>query len=483
MRRFLLAIGLVFASATSSAHAAEPVSITILGPKNAVEGLDFGSDPETGRAYDAVHDTENRQVTVTLPDGRSLTANSRYTSVDATRGWVTGVTLRPAWNHAMSPADMGAYVDAALGAFGAKLDGEQAKRWAAWKKTPSHELEMEIVIGNFVGLEVELRPGDKNGQAVQVKIFTDPGHGKESNPPPGEPAVLTGAGRGRGVAFAPDGKTIVVGATFYETATGEAVGKVKLDGTASVGPFSPDGKLIAYESRKGILLVDAATREVAAPLSDEKHETGRPIGFSPDGETLYVLSKRVVAWSVADRKVVREFDPPQGEVASAALSPDGKLMALGNRHGSTATLWDTATGKQVAKLQPVTKGFERGQHADHLQFTPDGGRLIVSGFMGSFASIYDVAGRKFVGPVQLSGGQHITLSPDGRSWALGTWLTMTEPNGVYVHDAKTLEIRAALRPFSGVFREVVWSPDGRHLAAWKSDGDVVLLFETAKITR
>ena len=59
---------------------------------------------------------------------------------------------------------------------------------------------------------------------------------------------------------------------------------------------------------------------------------------------------------------------PHGAVASAALSPDGKLVVTGSWDHS-AKIWDAATGQAIRKLEGGHTGY-----VNTAEFSPDGTR-------------------------------------------------------------------------------------------------------------
>lgn len=158
--------------------------------------------------------------------------------------------------------------------------------------------------------------------------------------------------------------------------------------------FSPDGKTIAagdenglmwtwnVESRKQLLIMEGHSKEISA------------VAFSTDGQTLYSLGQDggVRLWKAADGKLARAINSQDlivkmpgmeestfGQAGGLALSPDGKLIAVGGvlnpqqappaRAGVTL-LVDAETGALVRLI--------RGGGGKVL-FAPDGKTLYTSG--------------------------------------------------------------------------------------------------------
>jgi len=109
---------------------------------------------------------------------------------------------------------------------------------------------------------------------------------------------------------------------------------------------------------------------------------------------------------------INESEP----VNSAALSPEGSLLALGLRDG-VIRLWDMSTGQPLRALRGHTLPVCA------LAFSPDGARLVSGGGWDHTNRIWDTAtGQELL---TLTGPQNWALaaafSPDGGMLATGTW--------------------------------------------------------------
>jgi RNA polymerase sigma factor (sigma-70 family) len=252
--------------------------------------------------------------------------------------------------------------------------------------------------------------------------------------------------------------------------------------------LSPDGRLLAW------LVADTAPYERSRirlyDLTAEKQLDDFPaavgdahdIHFGPDGKTLLTVDRGsgpsargrgvVRLWDVAVRKELRTFKavPPdngglwQTAPWTSALSPDGKVLAVGYRRADHTTaraaavpvrLWDVATGKELHELTG-----HRDEVAD-LAFSPDS-RLVVSCGRGGVFVWEVVTGRRIPQLPQGLPGKagNVAFSRDGRMlaaasgegirlWEVGTWGQRTTLQGGHRDGVLSLHFAADNRLYSG----------------------------------
>lgn len=158
-----------------------------------------------------------------------------------------------------------------------------------------------------------------------------------------------------GIAFSPDGKTIVTVSQdqyvrWWDAATGKPKAGELHGSSLACLAISGNGKLVASGAEDGTVKVwDLNTREIVANL--EGHEkTVRCLAFSPDSKLLVTGSAdgSCRIWDIPEQKARIVIDKAGGPFG-VAFMPDGKTLLTA---GATRTiqLWDPATGAE--KLKP-----------------------------------------------------------------------------------------------------------------------------------
>jgi WD40 repeat protein len=187
-----------------------------------------------------------------------------------------------------------------------------------------------------------------------------------------------------GLAFAPDGRSLVSGCDGGVVKVWDPdAGKQR----AGSGPaaavralaLAPDGRTFATGDSSGhVRLWDPAGCKVLAELSREKHAICS-LSFSPDGATLAAgnASNEVEFWDVRRRRWFR-YASVSGPIEGVAYSPDGKVLAAA-APSKRVWLWDPVrwTGRSPfgQPLRPVGA----------LAFSADGRTLFTGSSAGGLA--------------------------------------------------------------------------------------------------
>lgn len=241
--------------------------------------------------------------------------------------------------------------------------------------------------------------------------------------------------------------------------------------------YQPGGTLLAVsDCFESISLWDTLTGQLVKTFTTTKG-TYDPT-FSLDGSYLAAIDyDDFVIWQIETGEEKR-FPTGQFGIWTIALNPDGTQAATIDM-SNTARLLDTATGEILFTLEAYTETLSAGEYVN-LAFSPDGSQLATSG--GTSAKIWDTAtGEEFLRlPVPPDTYiPAIAYSPDGfRLAACSQW------GQVYVWNAKTGEKIMDLVGLSGPCLDIAYSPDGKYLATadvaattqvWDADTGISLL--------
>jgi WD40 repeat protein len=233
----------------------------------------------------------------------------------------------------------------------------------------------------------------------------------------------------RALALFPDGKTLVA-ASADKTLRWWDVPAVP--SKADPATLLPPGRGGLKESRR------VKTARSSTTLS-----------ATPDGRHLVTTSAYQPGAEVRDAATgeLRATLLEHSVIPSAAFSPDGRLLALGD------TVLDAATWRQTCTLSQPSKALA-------VAFSPDGRTLATTS--GWSVKLWDREDGKEL--ATLSGHKHmvwsLAFSPDGRTLVSGG-----SDNTMLFWDTATWRVRGAFDWGLGTVRSLAFSPDGMTLAA------------------
>ena len=196
----------------------------------------------------------------------------------------------------------------------------------------------------------------------------------------------------RGITFSPGGNTLAIskggfeGIKLWDIANG-TIKKTLLDGIIPKGAenvlFSPDGTTLATYRYKELILWDVVTGKNRTLDGNTDYVGG--FALSPDGKILASGNKdqTIILWNVDTGSIKHTLKGHTDSVTSVSFSPNGKTLASGSSDNAIR-FWDIETGKHV-------KTFKKPKvNVSQISFNPNGQSILSWGKGDSKILLWDV---------------------------------------------------------------------------------------------
>ncbi|MCW5942071.1 MAG: AAA-like domain-containing protein [Fimbriimonadaceae bacterium] len=254
-----------------------------------------------------------------------------------------------------------------------------------------------------------------------------------------------------------DGKSAI-----FDVASGRRVATVDVGFSVEANPlaFCEDGKRVAYITGEGdLLIVEARTGRVVRRTRID----GRPakaLAIGPTGQIVVTLGRYGVATLAGPLSEAKVRGDQGIECLRAAISPDGRFLAVGSSEGRVAVL-DASTLAMVRSVTDVKAPVR------HLEWSHDGRWLAVTtatSYVGLFSMDRPGWSRSLVGHASRAWGARFTKD-DKRL------LTNSFDRTVRVWDTSTGEEIAVLQ-HPGWVSTAEWFPNDERIVTSCADGFV-----------
>jgi WD40 repeat protein/energy-coupling factor transporter ATP-binding protein EcfA2 len=299
--------------------------------------------------------------------------------------------------------------------------------------------------------------------------------------------VLASPTAPNGVAFSPDGKTIVSAGDNgmliqWDVETGRLLRQLvggHHDARAWAVTFSPDGAMIVSADDIGaVTFWDAASGKLLSGPEKNHERWINNVLFNRAGTTLVSASDdgTLVFWNPATKKPDGGPLPTGSGVNAVAFSPDGKRLVTAQNTGALV-LWDPSDRQKVDDLETIETG---GAFA--VAFSPKGEQM-VSGYADGTVAFWRRDGDgKFRVAAKERGHRDwvwsLDFSSDGRN------VVSASKDGTIVvwNPDQYKPVGEVLRAHKNEVRSVAFSPDGKTFVSASYDNSLILWDVDAPIT-
>ena len=320
------------------------------------------------------------------------------------------------------------------------------------------------------------------------------------------------------VALSPDGRNVLTATNddqvrVWDVETGKEIERItasddRINESVNCADYSPDGRqVLTVADDQTARLWDVESGKEVRRLTEVFADAVAGMAFVDGGRGIVTVSRTGMAWrwdAETGQALPRPLRSSKGEVSPVAasqdgrasdrspakccdgryvwpvnLSPDGRRVLMSGFRGEQA-VWDVETGKQI-QIFP----WHDGKGFNVADLSPDGRRVLTDGSGLSF-SLWDVETGKEVQHFTVNPGWHprflypegdyraavenLALSPDGRRA-----LTSDSEGSTRLWNVKTGEQVRVFKVHTFENLAVGFSPDSRKMITENVDGSATLL--------
>jgi WD40 repeat protein len=268
------------------------------------------------------------------------------------------------------------------------------------------------------------------------------------------------------LAWSPDGKVIATatpkGIVLFDAVTLSPFQTIDPRERAESLAYSPDGRRLACICGEGLIKIwDVKSGQLLRTLTDDKFFTS--VAFNPNGAQIASgdFDGNVKVWDANGDQLQFTLAGPKASVFRLAFSSDGLRILSGNLSG-TVKVWHAITS------EVIYASLENGGFFD-IQFSADGRRMATSNQSGDAIKVWDA-----------TTGQLLTTLAPTRVFQFtfanhsGTIVCLCQ-EGVLVWDARNGQSLGKLAGYGPDISQIAASPDGKRLAIGTRDGHVKTL--------
>jgi WD40 repeat protein len=239
--------------------------------------------------------------------------------------------------------------------------------------------------------------------------------------------------------------------------------------------FSPDCKLVVAGGPHTVRIWDTDTRKIIADLESKSRITD--ISFSPDQKLLATVGSQgdVCLWDIKEKKHIRGFSLSGHDPRIHFSADGGKLITITLNDKHTIQTWNAGTGMEIL---PAVKC----QGNLSAAFSPDGKTMALGQANGA---IYILETQTMTHQIGLNGhAGYVTRLCYSRD---GKLLASTSPHGgLKVWDCRTWQMRQPFFQVPQAVHALAFFPDGKTFVTASTlkpiDVSIPLLFDLGKRT-